>query len=280
MEGRGIVITHPFTVNKGFVQAHDNLSSEDIRQYLLYWDKIDLPQNNIIGIGEDTVEISYLKQLGILEESMIDFSGGEVNFESTLLTMQSLVLKERNKKDPGKWSLAQHGNFLNLAKNESSDVQTIEVELYNMIPVPKPQVSLDDILEFKEKRKPELLNFRNAMDDIYLEVSKSKDIPRSKLRVVSRLEQSLEEINIVFNENWSSKLLSTLKVELNLPNIVTNSVVGAALGTTFGASPEVAAAIGAVTAAMKFELKATKTVDGIPEQLKDFAYLHRITTEL
>jgi Family of unknown function (DUF6236) len=39
--------------------------------------------------------------------------------------------------------------------------------LYKALPVPPEDVALADILGFRDRRRAELLAFRNAMDDLY-----------------------------------------------------------------------------------------------------------------
>jgi hypothetical protein len=251
-----------------------------IRQYLLYWDKIDWPDNNIMSFGGETPELLYLQEIDVLNRTRVQFSSFSGNAGYSLLLMQEAALQVRNQQEPGCWALAQSRSSLLLPKEKSEEARTIEVELYNAIPVPLGVVPLEDILEFKERRKDELLHFRSAMDELYDEVINSNDILRSKVRVIDRIDQNVAELNTVFNETWKEKLLSTVKVELNIPNLATTAVAGAGVSVVFGFSAAAGAAIGAVAAALKMDFSHAQRAKNLPRELKDYAYLHYIEKEL
>lgn len=280
VSNRGIVITPPFEFDGESISTKGPIDSVSIRQYLLYWDKMDWPDNNLISIGGETPEVLFLKEIGIVERTRVQFSYFSGNFGHSLLLMQEAALTLRNKKEPGCWSLAQSRSDLILPAEVSEPTRTIEVELYQSIPVPLDSVPLEDILNFKEKRKDELLQFRGVMDDLYQEVISARDIPRAKITAIQKIERNLADLNRVFNDSWKEKLLSTIRVELNLPNLATHAVVGVGLGAVFGFSPEVGAAIGAATAALKMDFRVSPRGKNIPSELKDYAYLHSFESEL
>jgi len=119
------------------------------------------------------------------------------------------------------------------------------------------------------------------MDQLYLEVIDSSDIPRAKTAALDRLERTLKDLHTVTTESWSSKLLSSLKVELNIPNLAVAGTAGAALGPTIlDISSPVGAALGATAAAIKFEFRITRKANALPPELRDFAYLHNMYREL
>ena len=139
---------------------------------------------------------------------------------------------------------------------------------------------IQEILEFKLKRRDELIAFRTAMDQLYLDIINANDIPRAKNSALNKVDLVLADLNSVANESWAKKLLTSLKVEINVPNLITNAAIGSGLALSIGFSPTAGAAIGAATAAIKFDLGLTTGVKNIPNELKDFAYLYRIETEL
>lgn len=280
MSSRGIIITMPFEFDGNSLSIKGSLDSVSLRQYLLYWDKIDLPDNNIISIGSETPEIQFLKDAGILERTYAKFSSFTGNIGYSMVKMQYATLHMKNHTEPGCWSLAQAGNSLYAPVENTIETGSIVVELYNSIPVPLGDVPLQEILEFKEKRKDELLSFRCAMDDLYDKVAKSGDIVRAKTNAIDKIEKNVNDLNKVFNETWKSKLLSTVKVELNVPNLATAAIAGGVGAASFGFSPVAGAAIGAAGAALKMDISQSRQLDNLPSELKDFAYLHYVEKEL
>lgn len=280
MGSRGIVITTPFEFDGNMLSTKGPIDPISLRQYLLYWDKIDWPDNNLISIGGETPELLFLIDAGLIERTVIRFASFSGNFAYSLLIMQEAALALRNKQEPGCWSLAQPRKQLILPDEASEKYRTIEVELYQSIPVPVAAAPIEDILEFKERRRDELISFRGIMDSPYLEVINSCDLPRAKTRTINEIEHNLSDLNRVFNETWKEKLLSTVKVELNIPNLATHALTGAGTAVVFGFSPAVGAAIGAMTAALKLDFSSTVRAKNLPRELLDFAYLHHIGKEL
>ncbi|MBZ5752447.1 DUF6236 family protein [Metabacillus sp. DBTR6] len=128
---------------------------------------MDFPDNNFISFGE-TPEIEYLKDVGVLKRSnfiVLSSNGGDGDLFSRI---QVAAFKNNNELEKGYWSLAQPNRELILNKESSELTRNLEVELYECLPIPSPEVSLEDILHFKERRKDELLEFRRFMDNLYL----------------------------------------------------------------------------------------------------------------
>jgi hypothetical protein len=280
MSQRGVVIAPKFLFDGRSLKFPGLVGIEPIslRQYLVYWDKIEYPQNNIIHIG-NSPDIQFLVDADIMTRSDIRISGsGNIGFAYILAQVHALKIK--NQQEPGQWSLAQACDHIFIPEELSTEVNTIEFELYRAVPVPSESVSLSDILEFKGRYHSELLAFRGYMDELYEEVIKSNDIPRSKIACIDRLQRSIEDLQRIANESWSSRILSTLKVELNIPNLVIPAIVGSTVAMSFNLSPEIGSAIGAIAGVLKFDMAATRKVGGLPDNIKELAYLHKIDSEL
>lgn len=100
------------------------------------------------------------------------------------------------------------------------------VALNNAIPVPDRDVSLDDVLEFKRRRQPELLALRHEVESLYHSVSASDDHALA-------VNRALDTIRIA-----SDDCVKTLR-EARLPfrlttEIASCNVVAAATAATAG----------------------------------------------
>jgi len=278
---RGVIITPNFTFDGRSLHFPGLVGIEQtsLRHYLLYWDKIEYPNNNIIHIATSPDE-QFLIEKGVLSRTDFTFSGFSGNIGFAYLYMQAAALEIKNQKQPGQWSLAQPSAKVYIPQDLAAEARTIEVELYRALPTPGENVSLDDILNFKQKRRSELQAFRTVMDELYVEIADSSDIPRAKSATLLRLEKAIHDLHEAADESWINKLISSMKVELNLPSIATQALAGAGLATAFGVSPDLGAAIGAVGAALKFEFLTQFKSKKLPEELRDYAYLHHIEREL
>ena len=278
---RGVIITSKFTMEGTTLHIEGGFDPVSLRQYLLYWDKIDWPDNNIISIGGDSdSEMQFLQSAGVLERTIINFGSFSGNVGYAMLDMQVAALEARNRASPGAWSLAQNSLLLASTGNGTVNTRAIEVELYSALPVPTADIPFEDILEFKKRRADELHRFRNSMDELYLYVANAADIPRAKLQVISQLHSSLQDLNSVFDETFRSRLLGSLKVELNLPNLVTGALGGAWAASEINMPLQFGAAVGTVLSAIKFDMTQIQRAKAIPDSLRDYAYLHHITREL
>ena len=304
MNNRGIIITPPFEFGTSIIKTKDITDNFDIRQYLLYWDKIDFPDNNIVSINPDeTPEVKYLKDVGILEQSFVKFVSYSCGDNNIIIDMQMEVLKYRNQKEPGCWSLAQSGRSLQfpypslqIPCQSSEESRTIQVELYKALPVPPNTASLEDILNFKEKRKDELLHFRFAMDKLYERVINSGDISHTKNSVIEELQKTIIDLNKVFNETWSSRLLSRVKALVNPKfNLNINDFKeGFKKGCTFTGALSLTnpltfeftlpiSVAGGVAGGLLFciniEPIVTLQPKNLPKELRDYAYLIGISQQ-
>ncbi|OGR00271.1 MAG: hypothetical protein A2505_09580 [Deltaproteobacteria bacterium RIFOXYD12_FULL_55_16] len=276
---RGIVITPRFEFDGQRFSMGGGFDPVSLRQYLLYWDKLDWPNNNIIAIG-DAPELEFLRSAGVLERTMVRFTSFAGNVGYAMLQMQVSALEERDKNEPGTWSLAQHSKLLASSPEGTVETRSLEVEIYSAVPVPAADVSFEEILEFKQRRNSELLHFRSAMDELYQEAASAADIPRAKLQAQDRIQRALQDLNDVFGESFARRFLSSLKVELNIPNIAGLALAGGAAAASFGMPIAVAAGAGAIAGALKFDMAHIRKGANIPASLRAYAYLHHIEQEL
>jgi hypothetical protein len=332
MAERGIIIIPEFTIEGNILKIRREFSQISLRHYLLYWDKLDWPENNIVPMKDEGPDIKYLKSVGILERTKssaslyyknyadmvrdmqlgaslivqpgswpltqdlrklgpsegtleirnneLELNSAETDFARLMVDLQFNTLMLKNIVEPGCWSLGQDSMTLITPATGTVDTRCIEVELYSAIPVPTPDVPFEDILDFKRRRNGELKSFRSAMDALYQEVIGAADIPRAKLQAIARLESAVQELNAVFRENFTRRFLSSLKVELNVSNIAMGAAGGSAAASKFGLPLELGAAVGAIGAAVRFDLPYMRKGINIPDRLKDYAYLIHVEREL
>ena len=206
---KGIVLSPPFkSLGGGEVRCGGDPDPLELRKYLLYWDEIDYPSNNVIHVTSGNIE--YLLQAGVLKRTRINFSsysggqGGEM-----FLLAQEMAFRQNAEREPGVWSIAQLSDTAYYSQQESG--LTVDIELYSLLPVPSVNTPFEDILEFKNRRLDELMGFRLYLDDVYQKVISSADIPRSKNSELAKLESSLHDLDRVLNESAISLAYTSLR---------------------------------------------------------------------
>jgi len=289
---RGIILTSPAAVNGNtFTVFGSAIEPLLLRQGALYWDMIDWPNNSVVGTGDEgKPDIQLLKQEGKLIRSSfsfpMSFSGADA--AKPWVWMQILALFENNKRPGQQWTIGQPNPTLELPSDVAPFTRAIEVELYQAIPVPLADVPMERILDFKERRRDELLRFRGVMDDLYLEVVRTQDIPRAKSRALHKVQQAIRSLNRVTNESRLKTILSSLKVELNLSNIVNTALVTGisqtALAATYQWPPEisipVSLGLGLATSGITVRINEIPKPNALPTHLIDYAYLFHVDREL
>ncbi|MDM5197872.1 DUF6236 family protein [Fictibacillus enclensis] len=273
---RGIVIS-PVKINGKNNMSISQIDPIKLRQYLLYWDKIDLPQSNIISF-RNTPEIDYLQNVGLLKQTRLQISLSGAMTE-VFLKGQISAFKMNNEVEKGCWTLGQENIDLVLPKNESVLDRGIELNLYNSLPIPSPEVSLEEIIHFKEKRKDELMEFRFLMDHFYQDLIKSVDSERAMETYLQKIERNINAIDRTMKESVKKRLLGNLKVRFDVGEMIKNSILGAASAPTL-TIPVAAGAILGAASSIRLNTEMLIKPKGIPTELKDYAYLFYVNEDL
>ncbi|MEK3756725.1 DUF6236 family protein [Bacillus sp. FSL K6-6483] len=274
---RGIVISPKFevfgtTIGFGFT----GIEGFDLRKYLMYWDKLDFPNNSALGISS-TPDIDFLEKCGVLQRTFIQTKG---NLEKVFPEAQLSAFRKNNKKEPGCWSLAQSTSKLNLLKEDVEQSRVLEVELYQCLPVPTEDVSLDEILEFKQRRNDELLEFRFLMDRLYLDTIEAGDFERARTHNIELLQKKIVDIDRLMNESMISRIKTNLSANIDISDVLMNSIAGASAGAFVFGMPDLGALAGFASSFVKLGLSVSLKPKDLPEGLRDYAYLYHAKREL
>jgi hypothetical protein len=145
-----------------------NISPQELRYYLLYWDQVVIPGTNLIYIAIPEEEV--LVETGIITRPRVRFSGSfdGSDIANSFAWSQSVVAQQLIAEDKTTdWVIHQIGNNIVLPSDYKQDSQTIRVDLINALPVPTASVAIPDIIEFKERRSDELTALHHCLDEIY-----------------------------------------------------------------------------------------------------------------
>lgn len=250
---RGIVISPPFSrLPTGGIQVGGYLSTYEIRKYLLYWDELDYPDNSFVSVDAGS-DMQFLINTGVASRTKVSFQGSVSSGSGEFfLAAQQAAFDKHNKLEPGAWSLAQSADEPLFINAQSSPA--IEYELWNALPVPQHDVPLNEILEFKAKRRDELLALRVYLDEMHEAVISSADIPRAKNTQLTKLELALKDVDRVLGEHGISKLMTSLRgyIAGEYGNILGAGGAGSWVGPLIGIDPFTA---GAVAAGFAFAIK-------------------------
>ncbi|MBA1218888.1 DUF6236 family protein [Pseudomonas fulva] len=181
---RGLIISNPVELRGSTLIPSGGIDRQDLRSSLMYWDRLALPQNNIIGFS-DNPDIDFLESSGILHKPEF-IMPSPVKVETVLPDVQLLALEELEKTEKGVWSISSGRNSVisdRLTQNNGTMLQ-----LLNAVPVPGDEVPLYEILTFKAKRRDELLRFREHFEFLSNRITTAPDS-------MDELKRTLEEVD-------------------------------------------------------------------------------------
>jgi hypothetical protein len=189
---RGLVISAPIELSAGrLVVRSSDLDPQELRFSLLFWDKLDWPTNNLIHV-EAGPDAQFLEASGVLHRTHITLRGSgrmEDGFRSAHVhAFQLLDQQER-----GTWSLATGERSISFLDSELVVGRGALVGLHRAIPVPDKDVHLQDVLDFKERRRSELSALRYHLDAIYARVITVGDGPLALNSEAEALERAVSD---------------------------------------------------------------------------------------
>lgn len=273
---RGIILSDTYEGGRNSLSVQVGTRTEKIRQSILYWDKIDVPDNNLLGTSISADE-QFLESEGILQRTLVNFNAenGIMINADLLNTIQNAVLGYNNKNSGEVWTLGQYSKSLILPKEQGVETETIQIELCNCLPVPDQDTPFENILKFKEQRQDELNEFRKVLDDMYDSILKSGNPELSKNRSIEKLQNKLILIDRLMNESKMHKMMSNVKIKLNASSMVHMGVNALSI---YGAGklvglPDMATTFGVLASTLVVSYEKSMKPKEIPDSIKDYAYL-------
>ena len=281
------IIASPFKVNSngdefGFETV---IGGERLRYYLLYWDEVVIPTNNLIHIGVAPDEDLLISQ-GILKRPSVKLTQVGGDGGRSLLQSQAVVAEALMGMEPGKWVFMQDGDKLNLSEKFSEVRNNITLDIANIMPVPPVDTPIEDILEFKINRKDELHELWHYLDDLCIQVQREPDRALAQRLITHDFGKAVENSIAVTREKWRGFHLTNFKptVSLDYKNLVGGAAAEAMasyLPMLEGLPKGVAAVFGVAISTLKIsaDISLTPRAPQTKEQLK-LAYLSEITKRL
>lgn len=278
---RGIVAGIEYGGSVNNLRIYGGLNPEKLRQYILYWDKIDYPENNIIG-WELTPDEEFLMKCGVMERTMCIFPGAVSLGADTLLDVQMAAFKKHCEEKNGIWSIAQPTREITLPERESILKENVQVELYNCLPVPDIDTPFETILNFKERRSSELETFRNLLDDMYKDIISHPDAEFAKRKSIANIENALIDIDRTLKESKIKRVFKNMKAELNVSTLI-NAGFKLAAGTVLGQNMglgKLSGIVGMGISAINITQALSRTPKCLPPEQTDYAYLFYAKKEI
>lgn len=270
---RGVVTTSGIFVKEGGALIVERMISQlELNYFSLYWDEVVMPENDQANFSYEPV--NELLSCGVLKRLYFDCGGfSSDTYASEIVDLQFAALdvlrREENSTD---WRLHQIGGELLYPENKSMNLvckESIRLELLEVLPVPSTNIHIHEILEFKERRAPELIALHSYCDDLYLEVLNSADPNLQRAKSFFKLKKAIEDLDKLNKQEWQSPIKFNMDIssEFDISNI--RAGYAALLSATQSPMPITTAIIGgAISVAegfvkLKVELRRVRKTNGV-----------------
>lgn len=274
---RGLVISPPIELERGrFHLKSSNLDPLQLRANLLLWDRLAFPDNNFISLGEGP-DAQFLRAEGILFRPSARISGGG-DAATAFLKAHLASFDFLDRKEPGRWSLARGENSISFPEEQMETRRGLLLQFYDALPIPDKEVPLESVLEFRARRRAELLSLRHHIDDIYLEVLASPDKDLAAISALTAFDKSLSDHIKVSQEAPFRMRLSGLDIKFDWKTIGVG--IASHTGATAAGLPLASALLAAGGLAAMSMLSVTAGIKGRERSNSPFEYVARFNKEL
>ncbi|MDO6591729.1 hypothetical protein DS901_13375 [Loktanella sp. D2R18] len=260
----------------------------ELRRAILYWDFVWRPELRFVP-GIVTTDEKFLVECGVYSVDPASWIKPEPwpGLSDYITETYQSCFEREEETDPGAWVVSHGEGGLDIQPSDSlQSGRGAVAKLCRALPVPCEDVPLQDLLEFRQRRKEEIDSLRFEIDGLFSRVVNSQDTDFEFRRAVSEIDQKCADVVKVGRESKISFSLSDVSYnfsfEFNSANLLMTSGLGALIGTNFE-MPVVGAAIGAGTSVFKFGLSlgggVRRATSSIEHALTPYRVVSRIVNE-
>lgn len=275
---RGLIVSPPIEIDGSRLYAKSSqLDPQELRFALLFWDQLVWPSSRAIHFasGPDAL---FLESAGILTRPEYTFDGDGAQ---GIARSQFQAYLDRERAEPGHWALSQGENSLLWKDGWAQESGGVLVQLHRAIPVPKYDVPLAEVLEFRQRRRDDLLLLRHQLESFVAEIEGSTDRTHALETKIAELDRSCADL-LTLGKEWRFPVyLSNLKASFSLsPQKFLPAVgFGWKMGEPYGLAAATTAAAAAGLAST-LEIKADYGLRAATRPASPFRYAFLTEREL
>lgn len=204
--------------------------------------------NRTFEIHNDKVSNNLFQSLvdrELVDREIIDSEWVKVESKTALLYMSLLAkyIAEIDKESTTIGTNHYTYQLLNFNVNSRHDnISCFSTGLNNVLPTPTLNVSFENIIDFKRKRKDELLKFRKEITDFENSISKSETLKEVKFHMIDfseKIELEVNELNKCFKDSRILTISKSLKslISIKSPTLLSSLAVYAGKATQLANLP-------------------------------------------
>ncbi|HBT8693016.1 TPA: hypothetical protein MCL62_003612 [Klebsiella pneumoniae] len=235
------------TINKTAMLRSD-IDKRKLIRTVLFWDKIIIPCNtNIFVINLDHIpEIVTLRAEKILEEPKIQVSvDGELT--SVLYGMYMWYIMQMMKSNDANYSTYELEKMIISDHDQVSPSGGELLTFTNAFPEPDVSTEINDILEFKLKRKDQLNLLMAHLNSLELRVLKAENKHTELNKAINEIDIACADVIRLYKEKGIKFNISNAKFNFSMKEII--EVTGATYaGSVIAGLPQTAAVLASLSA--------------------------------
>ena len=233
---RGIIIPPALIkcdVENNNIFIERSYTSQELQYFSLYWDKIAVPEQRAIKLALP-YEQDYI-EAGILELVRSPFHSGA---GASILQQSHTYVANKKLQDPvNDWTLVHMLNAKDNDPLQYRNKDVLKAELKKLLPVPRNNVVIHDLLDFKRQRKDELIALHESLDEVYEKILKSEDQDLRRKKEFHNLKVAIHSLDRTLLERFhlTSRFDHSVSLEFNetvLSDMIKTGVIDIA-STTF-----------------------------------------------
>ncbi len=233
---RGIVAPNGImSINGNSLFLERTYIPEDIFYYVMYWDKIAIPTSQAINFGLPFE--NELKSLNILERPILPIIG-KVDVAQHVHWTFGEIAKQKLNDENDDWIIHHMSGDPIYLPEHATKKDTLRLKITNALPIPSANgdFSLNDLLEFKERRSSELEGLHLTMDQ-FLKKLNSEEIEAIRKTELRRFENAITELDKTLLERFKIIKKSDWEVTLSpdIPTLIEKApaIAGAVIADSY-----------------------------------------------
>lgn len=275
---RGIILSTPVKY-EGASLSTLPFNMADIRYAILFFDKVLYASNNVIHIPPPP-EIEWLDAYGVAETVTVIGTG---HFDARcVIEAQKTLFRKLDADLPGVWGIGRGESHAMFTVNEIEAQRGLCMKLFGAIPVPDQDVPLEDILDFRGRRRPELLSLRCYIEELYQDIISKPDQKIAERTAFDKLGLAIADHIKVMRESKLKFRFSDISMKFTAQDAVVGVVAGSAAAQTANLNLLESLGIGFAAALSKsfLSLSIDINVAGRKSAPSPFEYVSRYHSEI
>jgi Family of unknown function (DUF6236) len=215
----GIIVSSPIVDNPGGGRKliSPKLDDDLLRFWMLYWEEIVWPWCLGMDLYVDCSASDHWLTYGVVRQIHVPTSPLADPTPDFMARVIDRAWSHLEVAEPGRWAIAHRQGNRGFDRADLQDSGGLIVNLLQALPTPSENVPLDDILLFREKYRSELVELRDHINEVALDIVESPD--RSLSETV-RKRQLVKAVDAAYRAARSSLLefkLVDINISFNIP---------------------------------------------------------------